>query len=163
MSVDAQLIHLLVRCARFQLVSFHWSLFPKSKCRLRGTQGGRQRFRKTPTTALCASAGSNRESTENDVPPLLISRDSLTDLVSRTDDANAVQQSRRGERVMEFLAKETCDRSALPACLRYSPFVLPICYAQNLGGQPATGQAVQGQTAAQPEGTVLNLRTGSAT
>jgi hypothetical protein len=30
-------------------------------------------------------------------------------------------------------------------------------YSQNLGQQPATGQAVQGQTAAQPEGTVLNL------
>jgi hypothetical protein len=30
-------------------------------------------------------------------------------------------------------------------------------HAQNLGAQPATGQAVQGQTAAQPEGTVLNL------
>ncbi len=30
-------------------------------------------------------------------------------------------------------------------------------YAQNLGTQPATGQAVQGQTAAQPEGAVLNL------
>ena len=29
--------------------------------------------------------------------------------------------------------------------------------AQNLGSQPATGQAVQGQTAAQPEGAVLNL------
>ena len=35
--------------------------------------------------------------------------------------------------------------------------VLPMCYGQNLGAQPATGQAVQGQTAAQPEGTVLNL------
>ena len=33
----------------------------------------------------------------------------------------------------------------------------PVCYAQNLGASPATGQAVQGQTAAQPEGTVLNL------
>jgi hypothetical protein len=32
-----------------------------------------------------------------------------------------------------------------------------MCYAQNLGTAPATGQAVQGQTAAQPEGTVLNL------
>lgn len=32
-----------------------------------------------------------------------------------------------------------------------------ISYAQNLGQQPATGQAVQGQTAAQPEGAVLNL------
>jgi hypothetical protein len=36
--------------------------------------------------------------------------------------------------------------------------LLPLMtYAQNLGQQPATGQAVQGQTAAQPEGTVLNL------
>ena len=36
--------------------------------------------------------------------------------------------------------------------------LLPLgSYAQNLGTQPATGQAVQGQTAAQPEGTVLNL------
>src|SRR5579863_2004148 len=32
-----------------------------------------------------------------------------------------------------------------------------MTFAQNLGQQPATGQAVQGQTAAQPEGTVLNL------
>jgi hypothetical protein len=32
-----------------------------------------------------------------------------------------------------------------------------VVYAQNLGQQPATGQAVQGQTAAQPEGTVLNF------
>src|SRR5438445_7111101 len=30
-------------------------------------------------------------------------------------------------------------------------------YAQNLGQSPAVGQAVQGETAAQPEGTVLNL------
>jgi hypothetical protein len=34
-----------------------------------------------------------------------------------------------------------------------------MTYAQNLGQQPATGQAVQGQTAAQPEGAVLNLVT----
>lgn len=32
-----------------------------------------------------------------------------------------------------------------------------LSHAQNLGTSPATGQAVQGQTAAQPEGTVLNL------
>ena len=38
--------------------------------------------------------------------------------------------------------------------LQLSPM---MSYAQNLGQQPATGQAVQGQTAAQPEGTVLNL------
>jgi hypothetical protein len=40
------------------------------------------------------------------------------------------------------------------ASLQLFPFVT---YAQNLGQQPATGQAVEGQTAAQPEGTVLNL------
>src|SRR5258708_11936595 len=32
-----------------------------------------------------------------------------------------------------------------------------MTYAKSRGTQPATGQAVQGQTAAQPEGTVLNL------
>lgn len=32
-----------------------------------------------------------------------------------------------------------------------------VSYGQNLGQQPAVGQAVQGETAAQPEGTVLNL------
>lgn len=37
--------------------------------------------------------------------------------------------------------------------LQFSPLTLS---AQNLGQQPATGQAVQGQTAAQPEGAVLN-------
>ena len=36
--------------------------------------------------------------------------------------------------------------------------LLPLMsQAQNLGNAPATGQAVQGQTAAQPEGAVLNL------
>ena len=38
-------------------------------------------------------------------------------------------------------------------CLQLFPLT---SYAQNLGQQPATGQAVQGQTAAQPEGAVLN-------
>ncbi|HKD78882.1 MAG TPA: hypothetical protein VKH81_04265 [Candidatus Angelobacter sp.] len=32
-----------------------------------------------------------------------------------------------------------------------------LIYAQNLGGAPATNKAVQGQTAAQPEGAFLNL------
>src|SRR5882724_7737652 len=36
-------------------------------------------------------------------------------------------------------------------------FVPLISYAQNLGAAPATNKAVQGQTAAQPEGTMLNL------
>jgi hypothetical protein len=35
--------------------------------------------------------------------------------------------------------------------------LLPISYGQNLGAAPAVGQAVQGETAAQPEGTLLNL------
>jgi hypothetical protein len=38
--------------------------------------------------------------------------------------------------------------------IHFTPLAM---YAQNLGAQPATGQAVQGQTAAQPEGAVLNL------
>jgi len=45
---------------------------------------------------------------------------------------------------------------ALLAITSFHPFPLVID-AQNLGQQPATGQAVQGQTAAQPEGTVLNF------
>ena len=60
---------------------------------------------------------------------------------------------------MEHLrGRELRRRSAL-ACLLAVVLLqlLTICYGQNLGGAPATGQAVQGQTAAQPEGTVLNL------
>src|SRR3954470_6924409 len=39
-----------------------------------------------------------------------------------------------------------------------SLLLMPLTtHAQNLGQAPATGQAVQGQTAAQPEGAVLNL------
>src|SRR5437899_3057318 len=38
--------------------------------------------------------------------------------------------------------------------LQFSPLLVQ---AQNLGGAPATNKAVQGQTAAQPEGAFLNL------
>jgi hypothetical protein len=38
--------------------------------------------------------------------------------------------------------------------LQFSPLLVK---AQNLGGTPATNKAVQGQTAAQPEGAFLNL------
>ena len=34
---------------------------------------------------------------------------------------------------------------------------ISVAYAQSLGGQPAVNKAVQGQTAAQPEGAFLNL------
>lgn len=37
------------------------------------------------------------------------------------------------------------------------PLATVLSSAQNLGQQPAVGQAVQGETAAQPEGTILNL------
>jgi hypothetical protein len=40
------------------------------------------------------------------------------------------------------------------AFLQLSPV---LSHAQNLGGAPATNKAVQGQTAAQPEGAFLNL------
>jgi hypothetical protein len=43
------------------------------------------------------------------------------------------------------------------ACLITLQLSPVISFAQNLGSAPATGQAVQGQTAAQPEGAVLNL------
>jgi hypothetical protein len=53
----------------------------------------------------------------------------------------------------------TRHRFALAALLAITSLHLfpPVIDAQNLGQQPATGQAVQGQTAAQPEGTVLNF------
>jgi hypothetical protein len=48
----------------------------------------------------------------------------------------------------------TIGALAVMLALQLAPL---MAHAQNLGTQPATGQAVQGQTAAQPEGTVLNL------
>ena len=57
-----------------------------------------------------------------------------------------------------FCGRDLRHRSALAALLAVVLLqVLPLGNAQNLGSQPATGKAVQGQTAAQPEGTVLNL------
>ena len=61
---------------------------------------------------------------------------------------------------MQFLkSKEFSMRSAglflvLIVLLQISPLIVQ---AQNLGGAPATNKAVQGQTAAQPEGAFLNL------
>ena len=43
-------------------------------------------------------------------------------------------------------------------CIIGATVVAPaVSVAQNLGNTPATGRAVQGQTAAQPEGAFLNL------
>jgi hypothetical protein len=60
---------------------------------------------------------------------------------------------------MKSLKSQTGRRMAIAAlavmlALQLAPL---MARAQNLGTQPAVGQAVQGQTAAQPEGTVLNL------
>ena len=41
--------------------------------------------------------------------------------------------------------------------LMLAQVVAPLAQAQNTGGQPAFNKAVQGQTAAQPEGAFLNL------
>ena len=44
------------------------------------------------------------------------------------------------------------------ACIIGATALAPaVSIAQNLGNTPATGRAVQGQTAAQPEGAFLNL------
>ena len=61
---------------------------------------------------------------------------------------------------MQFLkSQESLPRIAalflcLTVLLQFSPLLVQ---AQNLGGTPATNKAVQGQTAAQPEGAFLNL------
>lgn len=56
-------------------------------------------------------------------------------------------------------SRATRHRLALVYLLAIVSFqLLPLLsHGQNLGQQPASGQAVQGQTAAQPEGAVLNL------
>jgi hypothetical protein len=61
---------------------------------------------------------------------------------------------------MNFLRWEDARHRLAVTCLLaiVSLQLFPVMtYAQNLGGAPATGKAVLGQTAAQPEGTVLNL------
>src|ERR1700757_1355670 len=68
-----------------------------------------------------------------------------------------------GSQLEEHMRLASCGnarrRFALAALLAIASLQLfaLVTYAQNLGQQPATGQAVQGQTAAQPEGTLLNL------
>src|SRR5690349_18698435 len=61
---------------------------------------------------------------------------------------------------MQFLKPKTSSAQVAAAflffvvLLQLSPVLIQ---AQNLGGAPATNKAVQGQTAAQPEGAFLNL------
>ena len=67
--------------------------------------------------------------------------------------------SRKGNRMKAFSWGNTRVRIVRAFFLAIiSLQLLPVMsYGQNLGSQPASGQAVQGQTAAQPEGAVLNL------
>lgn len=61
---------------------------------------------------------------------------------------------------MTFVNPHTKRRRMLELsllALLFLQLVLPLAYAQNLGNQPALDKAVQGQTAAQPEGAFLNL------
>jgi len=53
-----------------------------------------------------------------------------------------------------FSARMAASFLFLWILLQLAPVLIP---AQNLGGAPATNKAVQGQTAAQPEGAFLNL------
>src|SRR5258707_1202686 len=61
---------------------------------------------------------------------------------------------------MKLFNLESRHQRILATCLLVVvivQFVPLIAAAQSLGGSPATGKAVQGQTAAQPEGAFLNL------
>ncbi len=58
----------------------------------------------------------------------------------------SVDQARRRQIVLTYLL-----------VIFLIPVASLVCQAQNLGGQPALNKAVQGQTAAQPEGAFLNL------
>jgi hypothetical protein len=76
--------------------------------------------------------------------------------IKRKRDSNAIAEE---EHMRLSDGRNTRLRLALVYVLAICSFQLYplVSHAQNLGTQPATGQAVQGQTAAQPEGTVLNL------
>jgi hypothetical protein len=61
---------------------------------------------------------------------------------------------------MKSLNRQSRRQRILAACLLMFTVVQLVSLAaaaQNLGGAPATNKAVQGQTAAQPEGAFLNL------
>src|SRR5262249_1518396 len=80
-------------------------------------------------------------------------------LFSRLRHGRTTHRSQERSTMQVFSWGDWRQRLALAGLLVIvSLQVMPLAsYAQNLGQQPATGQAVQGQTAAQPEGAVLNL------
>src|SRR5215472_19323188 len=65
-----------------------------------------------------------------------------------------------GVEAMKFVVPDMRKRRTLLLvfyALLFFELVLSASMAQNLGSQPAVNKAVQGQTAAQPEGAFLNL------
>jgi len=77
-------------------------------------------------------------------------------LATRTSEVIAVAEEEHMRLSGSGNARQPFALAALLTVLSLQLFPL-VTFAQNLGQQPATGQAVQGQTAAQPEETVLNL------
>ena len=59
--------------------------------------------------------------------------------------------------ISKFLPNRQHPIAAYLTAILLMPITPLICHAQNLGGTPAVNRAVQGQTAAQPEGAFLNL------
>jgi len=76
------------------------------------------------------------------------------------DTSSSKAASREKQIMKSFNLQDRRQKKVLATCLLTFVLVLfvpLIATAQNLGGAPATNKAVQGQTAAQPEGAFLNL------
>jgi hypothetical protein len=76
------------------------------------------------------------------------------------DISSSKAASREKQLMKSINLQDRRQKKVLATCLLTFVLVLfvpLIATAQNLGGAPATNKAVQGQTAAQPEGAFLNL------
>jgi hypothetical protein len=83
-----------------------------------------------------------------------------TPYLPNRDTSSSKAASREKPLMMSFNLQARCQKKVLVTCLLTFVLVLFVpmfATAQNLGGAPATNKAVQGQTAAQPEGAFLNL------
>src|SRR6267154_3553402 len=81
-------------------------------------------------------------------------------LFSHSQQAQKSDAGCKESAFMKFINLNTRRERVLAVLLfglLFLQVAMPVAYAQNLGGQPAVNKAVQGQTAAQPEGTFLNL------
>jgi hypothetical protein len=76
------------------------------------------------------------------------------------DTSSSKAASREKQLMKSFNLQDRRQKKVVATCVMtfvLVVFVPLIATAQNLGGAPATNKAVQGQTAAQPEGAFLNL------